>query len=130
MGVLSDTEVASLANVSSEGVRQYRRRHGISAASGRSQADESASIGNAASVAVRAPAAAPSSAAHVPSSSNVASSNVAYSVIAHHGDESRRFVAVGADIREALTRGAAALDARADGPWVIQSVRRLCDALG
>ncbi|MES2638435.1 MAG: hypothetical protein V4850_03105 [Myxococcota bacterium] len=162
VGVLSDAEVASLANVSSEGVRQYRRRHGISAASGRSQ-EEGVS-------AAPAPVSAPSMSTPAPSTPTVATQvapspsvstpapstpsvaipapvpvrvatpvaptptqgavNVAYSVVAHHGDESRRFVAVGVDIRDALGRAVSALDARADGPWVVQSVRRLCDALG
>jgi hypothetical protein len=171
VGVLSDAEVASLANVSSEGVRQYRRRHGIAAASGRSQVEEGVSAAPApvAAPSVSTPASstpAPSTPAvstHVastpavstpaastpavaipapvpvrvatpvtptPATPTLGAVNVAYSVVAHHGDESRRFVAVGVDIRDALGRAVSALDARADGPWVVQSVRRLCDALG
>ncbi|MDP2307352.1 MAG: hypothetical protein Q8P18_15105 [Pseudomonadota bacterium] len=134
VGKLSDAEVALLANVSSEGVRQYRRRHGIIAAGSRAPGDESAPVTSAvaapiAVVAPVAPVARVAPAAVVAPAASAASSSVAYSVIAHHGDESRRFVAIGVDIRDALTRGMSSLDARADGPWVIQSVRRLCDAL-
>jgi hypothetical protein len=54
----------------------------------------------------------------------------AYGVMAVRGTVSRRFVVVGTDLRDSVRRASAALEARADGPWVIRSVRALCDVLG
>ncbi|MDP2317074.1 MAG: hypothetical protein Q8P41_29550, partial [Pseudomonadota bacterium] len=61
IGVLGDAEVAMLANVTSEGVRQYRRRHGIPSAAGRTRGEAPALF----VAPTAAPAAAPVAAAPV-----------------------------------------------------------------
>ncbi len=155
VGTLSDSEVALLADVSSEGVRQYRRRHGIPAAGTRVAEVEAAtpvagapvaaapvaaapvsatpvSATPAATTPVAAPKAAPAAAAptaRAKVAAPAAAGLVAYGVTARQGDENRRFVVFGGDFQEAVARAVHALDARADGPWVVQAVRRLCDAL-
>jgi hypothetical protein len=50
--------------------------------------------------------------------------------MAMRGTVSRRFVVIGTDLRESLRRASVALEARDDGPWVIRSVRVLCDVVG
>jgi hypothetical protein len=56
-------------------------------------------------------------------------SHRAFSVVAVHGDELRKFAVVGSSILAALEIAVGALNARHDGPWRVASIREGIEAL-
>ena len=121
LGVRTDAEVAAIAGVARASVTMYRNRNGIPASrQGNTPApapvrpEPGASPRGRATdrIAVREPA-------------RVS----AFALVARSGERSAEFVALGTDISDVVERAEAALVARADGPWRIDVLRLLGDAL-
>ncbi|MFZ5480643.1 MAG: helix-turn-helix domain-containing protein [Myxococcota bacterium] len=137
IGVLSDAEVASRSGLTSEGVRMYRKRHGIPAGRPAPVAPAPLSVEQPAVVVVEpaleetAAAVAPVQAAPpaAPAPQVAVGPARAFAIVALRGEEAQRFVTVADDITAALANAVAALAARADGPWRVRSVRDLVEAL-
>lgn len=55
--------------------------------------------------------------------------SLAFSVAASRGDDRSTFVVVGGDIGAVAKRAQAALEARVDGPWIIEELSLLGDAI-
>lgn len=143
VGTISDNEIAKLAGVSAEAVRQYRLRHDIPGVSERSAPAASApkptaraskgtakvaapAVAVAAAVAV--PPVEPATPKASPKAAPKAASLQAFAVVAARGHERQRFVVTSATIADAAAQAAQALAAR--GPeWSVRSIRHLCEAL-
>lgn len=150
VGTVSDADVAARAGVTPAAVTQYRHKHGIPSAResgaltggaparrGRAASDVAAPRSAVAEARV-APVAPESSAPRVTQAAPAATVGAAagkaaaldaYGVRARNAAGDTRFVVVAADMVDAATRATAALAARADGPWTLQYVRLLCEAL-
>lgn len=110
MGTMADKDLAALAGVTREVVGQYRREHGIPAWSGfRSK-----------------PRKTPTPHAEVIAASP---RTLAYTVTATGNDVTRDYIAVGPNIEVACRTARIALEARGDGPWTIDGIRVLLEAL-
>lgn len=131
MGKVADGEIARLAGVRREVVGEYRRKHDIPAYDGfrSNRTDRSP------------PARTPRSPAPFPQPQPAASLRAtqtsparrklrAYTIVASVNGAQREFTAVGVDITEACERAQAGLEARSDGPWLVDAVRVLGEALG
>jgi hypothetical protein len=100
LGVKTDAEVAAIAGVARASVTMYRNRYGIPA-----------------SRQVVAP----------PVVSEPGSA--AFGLVARSPERRLEFVVFGADVSDAVGRAEVALSARGDGPWRIDDLRWLGDAL-
>ena len=101
LGVQTDAEVAAVAGVARASVTMYRNRYGIPASRQSGQA---------------APSAAELGAA-------------AFELVARSPERREEFVVFGDDVSDAVGRAEVALSARGDGPWRIDDLRYLGDAL-
>lgn len=158
LGSISDNEIAKLAGVSAEAVRQYRIRHGIpgvSAARPAAPAPAPAPAATSSVVAVAAepkrrgrppksvaaakavaPAvlAAPAASVPVAEPAVTASAPVstgaaqAFAVVASRGAERQRFIVLGTSIADAAASAARVLSGRG-ADWSVRSIRHLCEAL-
>lgn len=101
LGVRTDAEVAAIAGVARASVTMYRNRYGIPASrQAGGQTVPSAEIGGA-----------------------------AFELVARSPERREEFVVFGADVSDAVGRAEVALSARGDGPWRIDDLRYLGDAL-
>ena len=119
LGVRTDAEVAAIAGVARASVTMYRNRNGIPASR----------QGNTPAVARPAPGAAPRGRATDRIAVREPARVSAFALVARSGERSAEFVALGTDISDVVERAEAALVARADGPWRIDVLRLLGDAL-
>jgi hypothetical protein len=110
LGVQTDAEVAAVAGVARASVTMYRNRNGIPASR------QATPVGSAPRVAVQ------------PERRGLQRS--AFTLLARSGERLAEFVVLGRDMVDAAERAEAALRARADGPWRIDTLRLLGDALG
>ena len=129
VGNMADGDVAALAGVSRDAVVDYRRKHGIPAWNGfrtkpRVRNRKASPEAPAAPETRSAPAAA-TARAKAPS----ADRSFAYTVSATANGTTKDFIAVGANIETACRIARTALEARRDGPWTIDGIRVLLEAL-
>lgn len=126
LGVRTDAEVAAVAGVARASVTMYRNRNGIPASrQGVGSVPPLSHVRQGLPDGER-PAPIPVAA---PERSRRSARFSAFALVARSGERRAEFVTLGTDMSDAAERAEAALVARADGPWRIDDLRLIGDAL-
>jgi predicted transcriptional regulator len=119
VGKDSDAEVARIAGVTREAVRQYRLKRGIPNRQATMEA-----VAPIASIEVAAIVPAPLGELPSPRTSRTA-----FTVLAQAGSRSERFMLVATNLADAAQQCQAAISRRNDGPWQITAIEKFGEAL-
>jgi hypothetical protein len=119
VGHAPDAEVARIAGVTREAVRQYRLKRGIP---NRTRASTAATPIAPVEVAAIVPA-------PLVDLSNLIAPRAAFTVRAQAGSRSERFMLVAGDLADAALRCRAAISRRNDGPWIVSAIEKFAETL-
>lgn len=124
MGNVSDSDVAAVAGVATGAVVRYRRKHGIPGWQGFRSLPRRRRQGSA----VASERSMPSGAVPEPAGGTTRPLQ-AYTVVASVNGVQRDFIAVGPNLASACARAQEVLETRADGPWRVEGIKLLGDAV-